>query len=186
MLNELLIKRRSIKSFSSLEVEDSKIELLFQAASIAPSSYNEQPWRFIYAKKENQAEFERLLNLMSDKNKLWAESAGLLVLAVSKKNISVNGRFNKYHFYDVSSAVANLTFQALSMNLFVHQIGGFDSEKSREQFQIPEEFEPVVMLAVGYSEESEILSKPRRTLSEIVFEGRFGNPAKIQKEILID
>jgi nitroreductase len=140
MVNEIILKRRSIKTFLPGNINDEKIEALFKAASMAPSSMNEQPWSFILAKKEDEDNFNKLLNLMSPKNQIWAKDSSILLVAIAKRNFSLNNKVNKHYIYDVSSAVANLTYQALSIGLYVHQVGGFDVERSRTELNIPDEY----------------------------------------------
>jgi nitroreductase len=189
-MNKLIQKRKSIKKYSQIAVEDEKIQLLFKAASLAPSSYNEQPWSFIIARGNDLQNFNYLLSLMSEKNKEWAKDAPLIVLAAAKRNLTIIDKPNKYYFYDVSSAVANLTYQALSMDLYVHQIGGFDVVKAKSVLNIPDEYEPVVMLVIGYNadetDESNTHNRIRKPISDFVFEKKFGNPAEISNEILIN
>lgn len=189
-MNKLILKRKSIKKYSQVAVEDEKIHLLFKAASLAPSSYNEQPWSFIMARSNDLQNFNNLLSLMSEKNKEWAKDAPLIVLAAAKRNLTIIDKPNKYYFYDVSSAVANLTYQALSMDLYVHQIGGFDLHRAKTVLNIPDEYEPVVMLVVGYNadevNETNINTRIRKPISEFVFEKKFGNPAEINNEVLFN
>lgn len=189
-MNKLILKRKSIKKYSHIAVEDEDIQLLFKAASLAPSSYNEQPWSFIMARSNDLHNFNNLLSLMSEKNKEWAKDAPLIVLAVAKRNLTVIDKPNKYYFYDVSSAVANLTYQALSMDLYVHQIGGFDSHKAKTVLNIPDEYEPVVMLVIGYNadevNETNNNNKIRKPISDFVFDNQFGNRAYANNEVIIN
>lgn len=184
MVQELIIKRKSIREFKNRAISEGELLSLFEAASLAPSSYNEQPWRFIIAERDNEAEFFKMLSLLMDKNQEWAKNASLLVLVVAKSNLTRYDKPNKYKLYDVASAVANLTFQAASMDLSVHQMGGFNSEIAKEGYEIPDGFEPVVVLAIGESaqsianEDNELLEdrlKTRKNLSQSVFTKKFGN-----------
>lgn len=185
MINETILKRRSIKNFQPVEIDNYQVELLFNAASFAPSSMNEQPWAFIMAKREEEDDFSAFLNLMNEKNRIWAKNSSLLVVVLAKRNFSLNNKQNKHYFYDVSSAVANLTYQALNMDFQVHQVGGFDIDKTRSELMIPDNYDPVVMLAVGYDAEDSdrINSKPRKNIHEFVFEKKFGNPVKLGTEV---
>ena len=122
---------------------------MFEAARRAPSAFNEQPWRFILAARNNSEEFKSILETLAEKNREWAINASLLVIVLAKKNLSRNQKFNKHYMYDTASAVANLTFQANSLNLYVHQMGGFSSEIIIEKYSVSDEFEPVVVLAIG-------------------------------------
>lgn len=188
MVNNIISRRKSIKSFQPVELGDEIIKSLFEAAALAPSSHNEQPWVFILAKRKNKKEFENMLSVMLEKNSAWAKNASLIVLAVGKKNFSVYNKPNKYFMYDVSSAVSNLTMQASSIGVIVHQIGGFDSDKAKEIFNIPEEYAPVVMLAIGVKNELDTeymyMLKERKTVDQFVFENQFGKQAELSSELI--
>lgn len=152
---------------------------------MAPSSLNEQPWRFIFTDKSDDAPFQKILSTLADANKVWAKNASVLVVVLSKKNLDRNQKLNKYYFYDAASAVANLTFQANSLDLYVHQMGGFDSDKVQELFNVPEQFEPVVVLTIGGKSDVNNLPDPYRereelpqirvSLNEILFSDSFGD-----------
>ena len=180
MLNELIIKRKSIRQFDGQDLESDEIISLFEAARRAPSAFNEQPWRFILASRNNKEEFNAIINTLAEKNREWAINSSLLVIVIAKKELSRNQKQNRHSLYDTASAVANLTFQANSLNLYVHQMGGFDSQKVVDVFSVPEEFEPVVVLAIGGSITSTVISNDmqleinRKPINEILFENKFG------------
>lgn len=197
MIHEFISKRFSTRAYSDHKINANLISDLFEAARWAPSSRNEQPWRFIYAEKENPEEFEKLASTLNESNRIWAQTAPLLVLTIAKLDSDVTRQLNRSAFYDLGGAVANLSIQAVAMGLSVHQIGGFNALKARELFDIPENFEPVTILAIGVrgSVESlpealmlrEIGPRKRRTLAEIIFKGKFGKPAyfdKAESEVL--
>ena len=180
MLNGLIIKRKSIKQFDGQELKNDEIISLFEAARRAPSAFNEQPWRFILASRSNTEEFNAILNTLAEKNREWAINSSLLVIVIAKKKLSRNQKQNHHYLYDTASAVANLTFQANTIDLHIHQMGGFDSKKIVDSFSIPEEFEPIVVLAIGRKETSAIkpyemqLEIDRKPINEILFENKFG------------
>jgi len=192
MIHDIIANRKSIRAFNSEDIDDEKLLSLFEAASLAPSSMNEQPWRFIFADKNDSSSFEKILSTLADANRVWAKNASLFIVVLSKKKFDRNGKANKHYFYDAASAVANLTFQANSLEIYVHQMGGFDSVKVQEIFQVPEQFEPVVILAVGGKsdvnnlpepyKEKENLPQKRLALSEILFGDNFGEPHPLLKE----
>lgn len=193
MINELIVKRKSIKQFGNANISDSEILTLFEAARRAPSAFNEQPWRFILAKRESEKEFNAILNTLSEKNRDWAKDSSLFVTVLSKKILTRSGKPNRHYMYDTASAVANLTFQALTLNLYVHQMGGFDMEKLIKEFVIPPDFEPAVILAIGKmkngNEDESTIHKGlnRLPVEEIVFEKKFGKEsdiAKIKSELI--
>jgi nitroreductase len=176
-----LLERKSILSFSDKPVEFEKIKLLFEAARWAPSSLNLQPWRFIYATKEDTENYSKLFDLLFDGNKIWAYTAPLLVLSCTEKTMEYKSKPNRFAFYDLGMAVGNLLVQATYMGLFVHQMGGFDFEKARLVLDIPERFEPAAMIAIGYKGEIEKMSpdlqqrelrkRERRDFDEFVYKG---------------
>ena len=178
-LHDVIQKRRSPVIFSDKLIEEAKIDLMFEAARWAPSSMNEQPWRFIYASRDNTKSFKKLFDCLLEGNKPWNESVPLLILAIEKNNFDYKNRPNIYAKYDVASAVANLTFQANFMNLWVHQMAGFDAEIAKNTFNVPEGFKPLIMLSVGYLGDvysaDENLKKrdrekrKRKPLNELVF-----------------
>jgi len=181
MLNSIITKRKSIRDFDSSELDEEIITSLFEAARRAPSAFNEQPWRFILADRKNKDDFDSMLEVLFEKNWEWSQNASLLVVVLSKKTISRNNNLNKHYLYDTASAVANLTFQANSLDLYVHQMGGFDAQLILEKYLLSDEFEPAVVLAIGRKVTSDFektmtdLDVKRNPLHEILFENKFGN-----------
>ncbi|MCX6150525.1 MAG: nitroreductase family protein [Ignavibacteriales bacterium] len=186
MLHELIIKRNSPRAFTEKEIEPEKLEDLFEAARWAASSMNEQPWRFIVAVRKDLENFDKMVKILNEPNKIWAKNAGALILTVAKQNLDFNNKLNKYAFYDVGQSVANLTLQATAINLYVHQMGGFSAEKAKEVFLLPDEFSAVSVLAIGYKGEPEMLPenlkvrelavRTRKPIDEIIYDGKFGVP----------
>ncbi|MDX9694496.1 MAG: nitroreductase family protein [Bacteroidales bacterium] len=147
--------RYSTVLFSHQQIENEKLQLLFEAARWAPSAFNEQPWRFIVGTKDHDNHYEKLLDCLVDGNKHWAQHAPVLVLVATKKVFSHNPNPNRSSFYDTGLAIGNLLSQATAFNLFVHQMGGFSIDKAKNEFSIPDEFEPIVIMAIGYKGDSE-------------------------------
>ena len=174
-------QRRSPKQFLDIPVEAEKLHSILDAARWAPSSRNEQPWRFILATKENSAEYERVLSTLNEKNREWAKQASVLLVAIAHQFIERTGSSNAHAMHDVGGAVAHLTTQAVSLGLQVHQMGGFDSEKLRKLYQIPEGFDPVTVNAIGYGDEETFPQhvRTRKELNSLVYEGEWGTPAGI-------
>jgi len=180
-----ITNRYSVSKFANEFINKEHLELLFEAARWAPSSYNEQPWFFIMATRERPSAFEQLLELLNPGNRAWAQSAPVLMLVVAKMYFSRNQRLNPHAWYDVGQAMANFSIQATSMGLVLHQMGGFDGIRAREVLKIPEGFEPVVMVALGYPEEPlsisttiSHVSRKKRTrgkIEEFVFTEYWGN-----------
>lgn len=187
MIHDLIKKRYSTRTFSEELIDGDVVLSLFEAARWSPSGGNEQPWRFIVAGKNDPENYWKVFSALADGNKLWAKNAPLLVVGIAKLDRGIDKKLNKYAFYDLSSAITNLTLQATSKNLYVRQMGGFNPLIIRELFDIPENFEPAIVFAVGFrSEESDIpenvkqreqAPRTRKPLNEIVFSGKFGTPA---------
>lgn len=160
---------------------------LFEAARWAPSSRNEQPWRFIVAVKEEQETFAKILSCLNERNRLWAQHASLLFITLAKQSFT-DGRLNTHAAHDAGLAVGNISLQATAQGLFLHQMGGLDREKVKSLFEVPEEFEVISITAAGYAGSSESLPeelrahelqpRKRKPLDELVFSGKFGEKLK--------
>jgi nitroreductase len=186
---DLLARRWSPYAFADREVEPETLQSLFEAARWAPSCYNEQPWRFLVAARNDAAGFERLLGCLVEFNQGWARRAPVLALSVAATRFARNDKPNRHAYHDLGMAVENLVIQAGSMDLHVHQMGGFDMEKAREDCAIPEGYDPVAMIALGYRgdpadlsgplAEREVAPRERKPLGEFVFSSRWGDASSI-------
>ena len=182
-LHEPIRARWSPRAFAAQRVEWVTLQTLFEAARWAPSSNNEQPWSFRVATRDDRAEFERLLSCLKPGNIRWAQHASVLLLSVTQLAFD-SGEPNRHAFHDVGLGVENLVIQATAMGLIAHQIAGFSPEKATELYGIPDGFEPVAAIAVGYLGNPETLPddlrarelRPRRRkpVSDFVFTGRWG------------
>ncbi|MBN1132618.1 MAG: nitroreductase family protein [Bacteroidales bacterium] len=182
-LHSLITERWSPVAFDDREVEHEKLQSLFQAAMWAPSSRNSQPWRFIYATKSDP-NYHEVFHLLNEGNRIWAYTAPVLAVSVAETISTYKGRHNYYAFYDTGMAVGNLLLQATFLGLFVHQMGGYDMVSARKAFQIPERFEPIAMMAIGYKgspgrldkeiSDRENQPRSRNKLEEHLFKGIFG------------
>ena len=180
-INPLLLHRWSPRAMSGEEISDTELMRLFEAARWAPSSYNGQPWRFIYAKR-NSEHWDRLFNLMFNFNKSWAKNAAVLVVVISRKNFEHDGKPSVTHQFDAGAAWENLALQGETQGLVTHGMQGFDYEKARRDLSIPATFDVLAMVAIGKPAPKEILptdvqqreqASERKPLSEIIMEGQF-------------
>lgn len=175
-----LQQRWSPVIFSSRSVPAETLDRLFEAARWAASSSNEQPWSFVVATAEQPEIFAKAAACLVPGN-AWAKEAPVLVLSVVRMTLSGNDGQNRYAFHDTGMAVGNLLAQATAEGLFVHQMGGFDVEKARTDFEVPRNHEPVAMIAIGYYgnpdhaqtglRDRELRPRGRKRLDEFVFGG---------------
>ncbi|MDE1867920.1 MAG: nitroreductase family protein [Thaumarchaeota archaeon] len=176
-----ILNRWSPRSFSGEEMSDTDLFSLFEAARWAPSSFNNQPWRFIYAKR-NSKNWNLLFNLLVDANKQWCSNASVLVVVVSRTTFEYNNKPSITHQFDTGSAWENLAIQATSQGFSTHAMQGFDYDKAKKDLEVPDEYEVAVMIAIGKKAPTEELSAElqqreipsgRKPLDEIVMEGKF-------------
>jgi nitroreductase len=190
-LNDLIKQRWSTVIFDSKIVENEKIATLLEAARWAASCYNEQPWNFIVATKENPIQYQKLLSCLVEANQVWAKNAPVLMIAVAKNIFTHNGKPNFHALYDLGLAVGNLSIQAQELGLFVHQMGGFDSAKTQQLYQIPQDYTPVVAIALGYLgqiqdfeetlQKRELSPRTRKPLDSFVFSNIWGESSHLIK-----
>lgn len=186
---DLLRRRWSPRAFADRLVEPEKLRGLLEAARWAPSSYNEQPWSFLVATKDDPENFQRLLSCLVEGNQAWAQFAPVLMISIARLNFAQNGQPNRHAFHDVGLAAENLVIQAMALDLMVHQMAGFYPDKAREVFRIPPGYEPVAAIAAGYPGEPdrlpeklrqrELAPRTRKMLREFVFGGEWGRPAGV-------
>jgi len=157
-VTDLIEQRRSRRAYSSQPIEPEKIHSLFEAARWAPSSMNEQPWSYLYATKDQTELWNKLINVLNEGNRIWAKHAPLLILSLARKTHIRNGAVNVSAKYDVGAANAFLSMQATHLGLIIHQMGGYDRQKAIEILNIPEIYEPMVIMAVGYLGDADKLS----------------------------
>jgi nitroreductase len=147
-IEDFFTTRRSLYAMSGEPISDEELMQLFEAARWAPSSFNGQPWRFIYAKRETE-QWNVLFDLLVDFNKKWTRKAGALVLVISRNNFEHNEQPNVTHSFDAGAAWENLALQAHLKGLIAHGMGGFDYDRARTVLNIPNEYTIEMMFAVG-------------------------------------
>lgn len=191
LILDVLARRWSIRAFADRAIEPEKLRRLFEAARWAPSSFNEQPWRFIIAIKEQPKEFDKMVSCLMDKNQRWVRGGGVpfLMITLSKKTFTYNGRPNRVHIHDIGLAMGNFVAQATAMDLFVCQLQGIHLDRVKDLYHVPDDFEPVAGCAVGYAgewsrlpeefHERELQPRTRADFKDFVFEGEFGTPSEL-------
>ena len=186
-VNDLLRRRWSPLSFSPQPVEPEKLRSLFEAARWSASSFGAQPWSFLVATNDNPAEFEKMLGCLVEQNAEWARNAAVLAISVAKLDFAQTGKPNRHAYYDVGHSVAYLSVEATALGLWVHQMAGFQSGKVREVYGVPEGYDPVSAIAIGYGAptgelpeklaQREKAPRTRMPASEFVFTGHWGRKA---------
>lgn len=147
---EVIQKRRSRRAYGDKMVEPGKIRSLFEAARWAPSSLNEQPWFYIYATRDQTPLYDKIFEALKEGNKIWARHAPLLILSLARKNFIRFDSPNPSARYDLGAANAFLSLQAAHLGLNVHQMAGFDAQTVINNLCVPDRFEPVIVMAIGY------------------------------------
>ncbi len=180
---KLIKKRYSPVIFSSQEVEEEKLFQLFEAARWAPSSFNDQPWNFIYGVKGKDEIYDKLFDCLLEPNQMWAKYAPVLMLSIANMISPTTQKENPYALHDTGMAVSNLLTQATSMGLYAHQMGGYSKEQAIESLKIPKTHSPVAMIAIGYQGNDEDFpeeiqqrnnqERTRKLLKDFVFNSEF-------------
>ncbi len=178
-VQELIVKRWSPYGFSGCPVSKADLCALFEAARWAASSYNEQPWRFIVATKQEPEGHDRMLTCLVEANQAWAKAAPVLALGVIQHSFSRNNKSNRVAAHDLGLAVGNLLVEATARGIFVHQMAGILQGRARYLYEIPPDAEAWTGIAIGYAappdhlpealRERDLAPRTRKPLSEFVF-----------------
>ncbi|MFA8299949.1 MAG: nitroreductase family protein [Hyphomicrobiales bacterium] len=163
MINDLLRIRWSPRAFADKKIDDSIIKRLFEAARWAPSAFNEQPWRYIFGIKGTKS-YEKIREVLIEFNQIWTETAPLLILNITKQNFTLNNHPNHTCEYDLGQSVANISIEAIENGLYSHQMSGFDSDKAKDIFDIPDGYHAVSVIAIGYLGDPDSLPENMREM----------------------
>ncbi|OGW42121.1 MAG: nitroreductase [Nitrospirae bacterium GWD2_57_9] len=179
----LFVNRWSPRAMSGQEISKEELMRLFEAARWAPSSMNNQPWRFLFAMR-NTGHWEKFFGILSENNKSWCRNAAVLIVVVSKKTFDFNGKPARTHSYDTGASWLALALQGSFMGLVVHGMQGFDYDRAKLELNVSDEYQVEAMAAVGrpgnkydlpFALEQREFPSNRKRLKEIVFEGGFKN-----------
>ncbi|OGI60776.1 nitroreductase [Candidatus Nomurabacteria bacterium RIFCSPHIGHO2_01_FULL_38_19] len=180
-VEDMFLKRYSPRALSGEPISKEELMTLFEAARWAPSNYNIQPWRFVYAMRDT-SEFDTHFSLLVDFNQTWCKNASALVVAISRKKTDDSKNDNVTHSFDTGSAWMSLALQASSMGLVAHGMSGFDFAMAKEKLDVPDDHQVEMMFAIGKHGKIEDLPEAmragetpngRKNLEEIIFEGKF-------------
>ncbi len=174
-IHPLVASRWSPRGFADQPIDPKTVLSLFEAARWSASCFNEQPWRFVVATRDNPEQFGRILATLVPKNQEWAKGAWLLGISAGKKTFSHNGSPNRFGIHDAGAALANLMIEATAAGLHVHAMGGFDAARARTEFGIPEDFDIGAAFAIGYlAPGQEPGERSRKPIDEILFGTTWG------------
>lgn len=186
-IHELLAERWSPYAFADRPVLTADLRSLFEAARWASSSYNEQPWSYIVATKEEPQQFQQILSCLVDGNQVWAKAAPVLALGIVNLKFARTGKNNRAAVHDLGLAAGNLLVEATARGLLVHQMIGILPDKAREIYEIPDGSEAWTGIAIGYwgdpmslpdtLRQRDLTPRQRKPLSQFVFSGKWGNPS---------
>jgi nitroreductase len=180
-IDPIFLDRWSPRAMSGESIPQEELMRLFEAARWAPSSYNNQPWRILYARRDGE-HWDKFCGLLVESNLVWAKNAAALLVWVSKKTFERNGKPSITHSFDCGAAWENLALQGARQGLVVHGMQGFDYDRARSELNVPDDYTVEAMAAIGLPGDASSLpekvremEKPneRRPLSETIFEGAF-------------
>lgn len=178
--------RWSPRSYLEAPVAEAEVLSILEAGRWASSCFNDQPWHFLLARKAQEPEAHaRLLACLSANNQGWAHRAPVLLLGIARNAFGHNGNPNRHALYDLGQAAATMAVQAAALGLQLHQMAGFDADKAREAFAIPEGFTPAVAITLGKPGPAEALPealaqretapRARKPMADFVFAGAWGS-----------
>ena len=186
-INELMRQRWSPRAFTPRPIPRADILTLLEAARWAASSYNQQPWHFLVATRDDEERFAQMLDCLVPGNQEWACNASLLILTVTKQTFDHNGKPNSCAVHDIGLTACQLVLQATALGLATHQMAGIEPDKIRARYGVPDGFDPVTGIAVGYAgdpdslsgelREMELAPRTRRPFGEFIFADRWGESA---------
>lgn len=184
-IHEQFINRWSPRAFDGSPIEEQTLLSFFEAARWAPSAYNSQPWRFLYARRDTP-NWERFLGLLNEFNRNWAQHASALVIVISKTTFVAPGASEEspalWHTFDAGSAWGYFALQASIDGWHTHGMAGFDQDLTRKELNIPEGYALHAAVAVGKLGDKATLPEylqareapsPRKPVSQIAAEGGF-------------
>ncbi|MBI2296633.1 MAG: nitroreductase family protein [Betaproteobacteria bacterium] len=184
---DLLARRWSSRAFDPKRaVPRAQLAVLLEAGRWAPSCNGDEPWRYLVWDRARDPEgWQKAFECLSDNNKKWVKNVTLLMLSCAGSIFQLTGKPNRWTQHDTGAASVSMALQAVALGLIVHQMGGFDAEKARAAFDIPAEYTPMAMIAVGYQagpdtiddpevKKKELAPRARKPVAERFFEGAWG------------
>jgi nitroreductase len=188
-VHPLIRERWSPYWFDGRALDESDLRAILEAARWAPSAYNEQPWSFIVAKRDDATEHERMVSCLVEGNRTWAREAPVLILGLTRRRFRRTEEANATCEHDLGLAAATLSLEATARGIFVHQMSGIEPERIREAYAIPDDVTPLTALALGYCaapsavperyRDRQHRARERDPLASFVFGARWGRPSPL-------
>ena len=188
-IHDLLARRWSPRAFDAgRPVGREQLRILLEAGRWAPSCNGDEPWRYlVWDRARNPQGWQRAFECLADNNKKWVKNVPLLMLSCAGSIFAHSGKPNRWGQHDTGAASVSMALQAVALGLVVHQMGGFDTDKARAAFNIPADYTPMAMIAVGHQAEpgtiddedvrkKEVAARARKPIAERFFEGGWGKP----------
>jgi nitroreductase len=185
-IHPLLQTRYSPRAFLDKPVPEDVLRRMFEAARWSPSCNNDQEWFYIVGRRNQGPDFDKVCSVLKEGNRRWACKAAVLAIICGRTTFGTGTAQNKWHAYDCGQSAAHLTFQAAAEGIMVHQMAGFEPEKSITEFSIPQGFVPLTAVAMGYAGDAsllpadiaarEVAERTRRPQSQFVFGADWGKP----------
>lgn len=182
-LNLLIKKRWSPRAFSNKIPTLEDIGTILEAGRWSASCNNEQPWRFLVGIKNKNEFYQKIFDVLAEGNQVWTKLAPVLILLYAKKTFSRNEKPNNWAEYDTGQAAAHMSIQAMDLNIYVHQMAGFDPDAASKLIRSEEDLVPMAAMALGYLgnpeqlpdglKKAELSIRKRKNLDEIVLDGSF-------------
>ena len=180
----LIAERWSPRAYDGSALPQADLDVILEAAGLAPSAFNYQPWRFLYAHRADEAVFARFLEPLVPFNQSWAAHGSVLLYIVSEENMGAgtDAKPNYSHSFDAGAAWAMLALQAQAMGYHSHAMTGVDFAKAREVLGVPEGFRVDAVVVLGRQAPADQLPEPlrsrevmsgRKPVGEVAFSGLF-------------
>jgi nitroreductase len=178
-VDRLFLDRWSPRAFDGSKLSEAERDALFEAARWAPSAFNAQPWRLLYAEK-GDVNWDRFVGLLVPANQAWAANTSLLIFFVSDTNF--NGSPSHTHSFDTGAAWMSVALQAEKLGLRAHGMSGVDFDAAQKALGVPDTFKIDAGAAIGRQASSEVLpekyrdrEKPsdRKPRDQVAFAGNF-------------
>lgn len=186
-IHDLMARHWSSRAYDAAKpVSREQLIALLEAGRWAPSCNGDEPWRYlVWDRARDSAGWQKAFDCLKPGNQAWCKNVPVLMLSCAGSVFSFNGNPNRWTQHDTGMASLSIALQAVALGLIAHQMGGFDADKARATFNIPAEYTPMAMIAVGYQAAPEVLDeetrkkelvpRKRRPLTECFFEGGWGN-----------